>query len=62
MRGRNVSKRWFCKIKDINFGLIIICIGVGIVITVIVPIWGWIAVVGLLLIYVGWRILEYYKH
>ncbi|WP_169911587.1 hypothetical protein [Clostridium oryzae] len=36
-----------------GFGRIIIWVGAGIILTVVVPIWGWIAVGGVSLIYLG---------
>lgn len=47
----------FKKIKS-NLGWIIGSIGVGIVITFIIPIWGWIIAVGAGLIYIGWYIIS----
>jgi len=46
------------KIKKINIGLAITCIGIGVIITVIIPIWGWIIAVGGMLIFLGWYIME----
>lgn len=44
-----------------GWGLIIASIGVGIIITFIIPIWGWIIAVGAGLIYCGWYLIEHSK-
>lgn len=49
--------RW----KD-NIGWIVGAIGLGIVITFIVPIWGWMIAVGGGLIYAGWYLIEHSHH
>ncbi|MFD3156514.1 hypothetical protein ACFIJ5_06580 [Haloimpatiens sp. FM7330] len=43
-------------------GLIMTCIGIGILLAVIVPIWGWVAAVGLGFIYCGWYISKHCHH
>lgn len=48
------------KIKE-NLGFIVLSIGVGIVITFVIPVWGWIIVVGGGLIYIGWYLIKNYK-
>nr|WP_243108696.1 hypothetical protein [Clostridium rectalis] len=45
------------KIKN-KLGIIIGSIGIGIVITFIIPIWGWIIAVGGGLIYLGWCLMQ----
>jgi len=47
-------KRSFKK----NTGWIIASIGVGIIITFIIPFWGWMIAVGGGLIYAGWYIID----
>ncbi|KAJ51516.1 hypothetical protein BD780_001922 [Clostridium tetanomorphum] len=51
--------KW-CKCKK-NIGLIIASIGTGIIITFIIPIWGWIIAVGGGLIYAGWYLNKHCK-
>ncbi|MCM8710578.1 hypothetical protein M2651_05995 [Clostridium sp. SYSU_GA19001] len=45
-----------------NIGWIIVFIGIGIVITFIIPVWWWIIGVGAALIYVGWYLIEQSHH
>jgi hypothetical protein len=44
-----------------KIGLIALSIGVGFLMTVIIPIWGWIIAGGLGLIYCGWYLISYHK-
>lgn len=53
---KKCGKRLYRKL-----GLACASIGIGIVITVIIPIWGWIIAVGGALIYCGWQIIEHNK-
>ena len=53
--------RKFHNIKK-SFGLIVASIGVGVVLTVVVPIWGWVVAAGIALIYCGWYIMEHHYH
>jgi len=46
------------KHKKINIGLVIASVGIGVIITVIIPVWGWIIAVGGMLIFLGWYIME----
>lgn len=48
--------------KKLNIGWVIGAVGVGIVLTFIVPIWGWIIAVGAGLIFAGWYIIENSHH
>ncbi|AJD29582.1 hypothetical protein AAGC94_15645 [Clostridium sporogenes] len=41
-----------------KLGIIVGSIGLGIVVTIIVPIWGWLLAVGFGLIYIGWWIMN----
>lgn len=51
-----------CKHKAYkNLGLIVASIGIGIIITVLLPIWGFVIAVGGGLIYVGWYLIDHYK-
>ncbi|MDP4091300.1 MAG: hypothetical protein Q8930_18800 [Bacillota bacterium] len=43
-------------------GLVVTCIGIGIVLTVVVPMWGWIGAVGIGLIYWGWQVMNHNHH
>jgi len=45
-----------------KLGLILTCIGAGIVLTIIVPSWGWIAASGVGIIILGWQILNHSHH
>lgn len=40
-----------------KLGLMIASIGIGVVITVIIPFWGWVIAVGGVLIYCGWYLI-----
>lgn len=44
-----------------KLGLTAASIGIGIVITFIIPVWGWIVAVGGALIYFGWYLIEHNK-
>lgn len=44
-----------------RLGLMTASIGIGIVITVIIPVWGWIITVGGALIYCGWCLIGHNK-
>lgn len=59
VRDEVLSKKY--KWKN-NMGWIIGSIGVGIVMTFIVPIWGWIIAVGSGLIYIGWYLIGKSHH
>jgi hypothetical protein len=48
------SHKW----KKSNLGWVVGSIGVGIVITFIIPIWGWIIAVGGGLIFAGWYMIS----
>lgn len=55
----------YCKILRTirkNLGLIISSIGLGIVLTFLLPVWIWILAVGGGLIYLGWFIMNCFKH
>jgi FtsH-binding integral membrane protein len=53
----NVSGRLWRKRNRKRFGLIVASIGIGLVITVVIPVWGWIITVGGVLIYCGWYLI-----
>jgi hypothetical protein len=55
-----VTKR-SVKRKYRRLGLISASIGIGVVITVVIPIWGWIIAVGGALIYCGWYLIGHNK-
>lgn len=42
-----------------RLGVIIVSVGVGLVMAVIIPIWGWIVAVGAGLICIGWFIMNH---
>jgi hypothetical protein len=46
-----------CRKKKDSIGLIIASVGVGILLTGIIPIFGWIIGAGVILIYCGWQIM-----
>jgi hypothetical protein len=50
------------KFKKTNLGWIIGSIGVGIIITFIIPIWGWMIAVGGGLIFAGWYLIGNSHH
>jgi hypothetical protein len=45
-----------------DIGWIVGSIGIGIVITFIIPIWGWIIACGAGLIYAGWYLIDHSHH
>lgn len=53
-----MSKKKCHKAKKMNFGLVVASIGIGIIITVMIPIWGWIMFAGAGLIAAGWYIIQ----
>lgn len=53
-----MTKKKCHKVKKINSGLVIASIGIGVIITVIIPVWGWILFVGAGLIAIGWYIIQ----
>lgn len=57
-RGMSLSKKRFFLKR--NIGWIIGSIGLGIILTFLVPIWGWIMAVGCGLIYIGWYLIGHY--
>ncbi|MDT8716468.1 hypothetical protein IAI10_07335 [Clostridium sp. 19966] len=46
-----------CRLRR-KVGLITTCVGVGVLMAVIIPIWGWIAAGGIALIYCGWQLMS----
>ncbi|MDP4144695.1 MAG: hypothetical protein Q8936_09505 [Bacillota bacterium] len=52
-----MSGGWFKFCKKRKMGFIIASVGVGIIITLIIPLWGWIIAVGAGLIYCGWYLI-----
>lgn len=55
-----MSKIWYKGKK--SMGIIITSIGIGIILTVVVPIWGWVVAAGLALIYCGWQVMDHHRH
>lgn len=53
-----MSKKCHQKRKKKKLGIIIGSVGVGIVITIVIPVWGWIIAAGGALIYCGWYLIE----
>ncbi|MFL0195957.1 hypothetical protein ACJDU8_10325 [Clostridium sp. WILCCON 0269] len=56
-----MKKRTFKKRTKKKIGLVVVCIGAGFLMTVIIPIWGWIIAAGAGLIYCGWYLIESHK-
>lgn len=54
-----MSKSCKKKFHKNAVGLIVTSVGVGIIITVILPVCGWIIAVGGGLIYLGWYLIEH---
>jgi hypothetical protein len=50
--------RWLEK----QLGVIIACIGVGIITVVVVPFWWWVIVVGGAVVYCGYTIMNHKNH
>ncbi|PJI06635.1 hypothetical protein CUB90_01575 [Clostridium sp. CT7] len=46
------------KINKFTVGLIVASVGIGIVIAVILPVWGWVIAAGGGLIFFGWCLIE----
>lgn len=49
------------KGSKLFWGMTIASVGIGIVLTFIIPIWGWIMAVGAGLIFCGWHLIEHSK-
>ena len=45
------------KLKK-KIGLVIAAVGIGIVLTIVIPFWGWLIAVGGALIYYGWYLIS----
>ena len=45
-----------------NVGLIVASIGLGLILAVVVPIWGWVVAAGIGLIYCGWQVMGHHHH
>jgi len=41
-----------------KLGLIIAAVGLGIILTIIIPFWGWLIAIGAALIYYGWYLIS----
>ncbi|MCB2358385.1 hypothetical protein [Clostridium estertheticum] len=54
-------KRWFRCLQR-QLGVIITCLGIGILTVVIVPFWWWIIVVGGGIVYFGFSIMNHNDH
>jgi len=54
-------KRWF-RFLQRQLGVIITCLGIGIITVVIVPFWWWIIVVGGGIVYFGFCIMDHNNH
>ncbi len=48
------NRRWKKKL-----GIAVSAIGLGLLLAVFMPFWGWIILAGAVLIYVGWNLAEY---
>jgi len=48
MRGKSKKK----------LGIYLILIGAGIIMCIVLPIWGWLLVIGGALVYAGWYLIE----
>ncbi|MBP2031614.1 hypothetical protein J2Z42_000279 [Clostridium algifaecis] len=44
-----------------KIGIIVVSVGVGLMLTIIIPIWGWIIAGGTVLIYFGWCLIENHR-
>ncbi|MEY7999571.1 hypothetical protein AB8U03_05030 [Clostridium sp. Mt-5] len=56
-----MRKKSFRRRTKRKIGLVALSIGVGFLMTVIIPIWGWIIAAGAGLIYCGWYLIECHK-
>lgn len=45
--------RFFYKGKRLT-GLILLCLGIGVLMAILLPVWGWLAIGGIGLICIGW--------
>lgn len=50
------------KCLEKQFGLIIACIGIGIITVVVIPFWWWIIAVGGAVVYFGFNIMNHKNH
>jgi len=55
-----LSKKKHHKCKKVNLGFIVAAVGFGIMLPIIIPIWGWILAAGAALIGVGWYLLDHH--
>lgn len=44
-----------------KIGIIVVSVGAGLLLTIIIPIWGWIIAGGAGLIYLGWCLIENHR-
>lgn len=54
-----MSKKNYLEKNKNMLGVIVASVGAGLLIAMIIPIWGWIIAVGGALIYVGWYLIEH---
>lgn len=52
----------YCKYFKNQFGVILACIGIGIISVVIVPFWWWLIAVGGGIVYCGFAIMNHNNH
>jgi len=57
-----LSKKKCHKGKKVNYGFVVAAVGLGLVLAVIIPIWGWILAAGAGLIYLGWYLMNNCGH
>jgi len=50
------------KCLENHLGLIIACIGVGIITVIVIPFWWWIIAVGGAVVYFGYTIMDHHDH
>lgn len=50
--------RFFCRKTRKRIGAIIVAVGLGILLAMLVPFWGWIVAMGCGIIVLGWKVME----
>ncbi|WP_446899468.1 hypothetical protein ACSVC9_06145 [Clostridium sp. LBM24168] len=56
-----MGKKFLRRRTKKKIGLVVLSVGAGLLLTVIIPIWGWIIAGGAVLIYCGWCLIGNYR-
>ncbi|WP_291559299.1 MULTISPECIES: hypothetical protein [unclassified Clostridium] len=50
--------KFFCRKTRKRIGAIVVAVGLGILLAMLIPFWGWIVAMGCVIIGLGWKIME----